>query len=450
MIKLVVYKFPYAFFTKLEWTAYYIFFYQKFLIILVLFSISCNHSENKKSESLLYWSANNPYEIEFAQAVVGEWNKLYPQQPVTFQPVPEGRSSEEVILAAVVGKTTPDIYSNMWQGDVEYFARAGVLIPLDTLADFIDSLYQRCDSSVVNEITSQDGHIYQVPWKINPIMLLYNQNLFRDIGFDQPPVTYSQFFQAAEKMKADLNGDGYVDRWIGYSEVLVTWWQRLFDFYPLYLAASQGGKLIEHNRVVFDNIYAIEVFEFLKELYDKNYFSREVLSARQDVFLSSVIASRFTGPYEIIHAEKFKTQGFNYSFSALPVPDGHSGERFTYGDPKNIIIFNTCRQPRQALRFILFLINKRNDLRLMQITTQLPRRKELFNDPVYSEYFQQNPKLVPFAHQAQFVRGTDACPQLKEIFDIISQEYEACVIYGIKPPVQAVHDAARAVQVLLE
>ena len=419
-------------------------------LILILFHVSCNPKKSAPNESLLYWSANNPYETEFAQEMVNEWNRLYPENPVHFQPVPEGRSSEEVILAAVVGKTTPDIYSNMWQGDVEFFARAGVLMPLDTMTGFTDSLYQRCDSSVIAEITSQDGHIYQVPWKINPIMLLYNEGLFREIGLDQPPVTYSQFFKAAEKMQADLNGDGYVDRWIGYSEVLVTWWQRFFDFYPLYLAASHGGKLIENNRVVFDNAYAIEVFKFLKTLYDQNYFSREVLSARQDVFLSSVIATRFSGPWEIIHAEKFKPQGFDYSFSPLPVPDGHEGSTYTYGDPKNIVIFNTCQQPQQAMRFILFLINRKNDLRLLQVSTQLPRRKELFAERQYIEYFQQNPKMIPFARQAQFVRGTDACPQLKEIFDIISQEYEACVIYGVKSPEQAIHDAARAAQVLLE
>jgi multiple sugar transport system substrate-binding protein len=423
---------------------------QKFLLILILFYFSCNRKNTEPDEALLYWSANNPYEVEFAQAVVSEWNTLFPQTPVYFQPIPEGRSSEEVILAAVVGKTTPDIYSNMWQGDVEFFARAGVLVPLDTMTGFIDSLYQRCDSSVVSEISSQDGHIYQVPWKINPIMLLYNQGLFSEIGFDQPPVTYSQFLKAAEMIKADLNNDGYVDRWIGYSEVLVTWWQRFFDFYPLYLAASNGGKLIDNNRVVFDNAYAIAVFEFLKTLYDRNYFSREVLSARQDVFLSGVIASRFAGPWEIVHAEKFKTAGFTYSFSPLPVPDGHKGGIYTYGDPKNIVIFNTCQRPQQALRFILFLTNKRNDLRLLQMSTQLPRRKKLFTDQQYSEYFQRNPKMIPFALQAQYVRGTDTCPQLKEIFDIISQEYEACVIYGVKQPAQAVHDAARAVQVLLE
>ncbi len=412
--------------------------------------LSCGGSGNRNGDVLTYWSSNNSYEIDFARVVVQQWNRDHPEQRVKFQPVPEGQSSEEVILAAVVGKTTPDIYSNMWQGDVEAYAEAGVLVPLDTFPDFLPYLYQRCDSNVVAEVTSNDGHIYQIPWKINPIMLIYNTRIMDGIGYHTPPATYSQFIDAGQKFKKDLNGDGYIDQWIGYTEVLVTWWQRMFDFYPLYLAASGGGSLVKNNQVAFDNIYAVRVFEFLKTLFDHNYFSRERLSARQDVFLSGVIATRFTGPWEIMHAENFKPKGFEYAFSPLPVPDDFSGPAYTYCDPKNIVIFNTCKNPEMAWHFLKYLSNSDNDLKFLELTNQLPRRKELLKDPGFSEYFRNNPRMVPFAQQAKFVKGTDNSPVLKEIFDIISQEFEACVVYGRKQPEQAIKDAARAAAVILK
>ena len=53
-----------------------------------------------------------------------------------------------------------------------------------------------------------------------------------------------------------------------------------------------------------------------------------------------------------------------------------------------------------------------------------------------------------FAEQSKYVRGTDASPVLKEVFDLISQEYEACVIYGTKSPEQAIQDASDAVDLL--
>ena len=159
------------------------------------------------------------------------------------QPIPEGQSSEEVILAAVVGKTTPDIYANMWQGNVEMYAHAGVLIPLDTLKGFLKFIQERCDTNVIKEITSSDGHIYQVPWKANPIMTIYNKKLFAANNIP-PPKTYSAYLQAAETFKINNSSSTSAMRF-GYTEVKPIWYQRLFNFYPLYLAASGGAHLID-------------------------------------------------------------------------------------------------------------------------------------------------------------------------------------------------------------
>ena len=421
-----------------------------FIILSLAFIFILNGCGSNKTtgNKLLYWCSNNTDEINFAKVRTEEWNSSNPAHPVKYQPVPEGRSSEEIILAAVVGNTTPDIYSNMWQGDVEAYAQAGVLVALDTLPGFHDFIYDRCDSAVVEEITSHDGHIYQVPWKINPIMLIYNVNIINDLGLNGPPHTYDQFFDASKKFQKDLNGDGYVDQWFGYSEVLVTWWQRFFDFYPLYLAASGGAPLVKDDKAVFNNEYSVEVFRFLQTLYTKKYFAKEQLSARQDPFLDGVIATRFTGPWEIAHAEKFKPKGFQYEYTTMPVPDGHRGPVYTYGDPKNIVIFKSCKDPVSAWNYVKTLIDKEGDLKLLEITNQFPRRKELESDPFFSSYFSKNPKMKIFAEQSKYVRGTDASPVLKEVFDLISQEYEACVVYGQKSPEQAVKDASDAVNLL--
>lgn len=423
----------------------------KLILILLLgfFLFSCSRSENGKTNRLIYWSSNNQYEIEFAREVVNDWNQQHPDRPLHSQPVPEGQSSEEVILAAVVGKTTPDIYSNMWQGDVEAYARAGAIIMLDTMPGFWEFIYDRCDTLVVEEITSTDGHIYQLPWKINPIMQQYNIKLMKDMGFDSAPLTFSEYFEAAGKFKKDADGDGYVDRWISYRNVEVTWWQRFYDFYTLYLAISGGGSLVKNNTVAFENESAVQAFSFFKKMYENDYYAKERLDAREDPFLGGIIATRFTGPWDIARAERFKPEGFEYAFAPIPVPDDHNGPVYTYGDPKNIVIFNTCENPRRAWEFLKIMLSKENDLRLLEISNQLPRRKNLFKDSFFEAYFEKNPKMIPFAKQSKYVKGTDACPVLKEAFDIISQEYEACVIYGVKTPEQAIKDAAQAVRLLL-
>ncbi len=416
--------------------------------ILLLLLIGCSSSDEKKEYELLYWSSNNSQEIEFARLVVEQWNREYPEAKVKHQPVPEGRSSEEIILAAVVGGTTPDIYSNMWQGDVQIYAESGSLVALDTLDGFSEFIYNRCDTSVIIENTSLDNRIYQIPWKVNPIMMLYNKNHIKNIGLNNVPSTYDEYFDAAEKFKIDNDNDGYIDQWFGYSEVLVTWWQRFFDFYPVYLAASGGQTLLKNNKANFDNEYAITAFKFWRELYKNNYFPKERLGARSDAFLAGTIATRFAGPWSIGNIEKYKSDGFEYGYQHIPVPSNFKGPIYTYADPKNIVIFNTCRKPDLAFQFIKFITSKKNDFNLLKLTSQFPRRKDLLTDSLFIKHFEENPRLKVFAEQTKYIRGTDASSVLKEVFDIISQEYEACVIYGTKSAEEAIKDAAFAVNLL--
>jgi len=417
------------------------------LVIFLLFS--CKNSQDKKEDTLLYWSSNNSHEIEFTRYFIDKWNKEN-TTTLKFQPVPEGQSSEEVILASVVGKTTPDIYANMWQGSVEMYANAGVLIPLDTLEGFIEFIKDRCTKKTIEEITSSDGHIYQVPWKINPIMTIYNKRLESDYGLSKLPQTYTSYLNAGRLIKADKDNDGYIDQWVGYTAVKVIWYQRLFNFYSLYIAASNGAPLIKDNKAAFNNEYAIGVFSFLQELYQNNYFSKERLSAGQDRFITEDILTKWTGPWEINHVEKFKQrEDFDFDFFPMIVPESQTGPIYTYSDPKNMVIFNTCTQPQKAWEFIKTLIDKEGDKKLLEFTGQLPNRKNIETDSVFKEYLDKNPKVRVFVRQANYVKGVDNCEYIIEVLDIISQEYEACVLYNKKTPEQAIRDAEKAVNVLL-
>ena len=112
------------------------------------------------------------------------------------------------------------------------------------------------------------------------------------------------------------------------------------------------------------------------------------------------------------------------------------------------MIFKTCPNPNLAWKILKFALSDKNDLKFLEITNQLPRRKNLDIDPLYADYFKKNPKMKIFAEQSKYVKGTDQSPVLKEVFDLISQEYEACVIYGVKTPEEALNDAERAVNLL--
>ncbi|MCK5279508.1 MAG: extracellular solute-binding protein [Cyclobacteriaceae bacterium] len=416
-----------------------------FLSGIYVFTTSC-HKKEKKDSELLFWSSNNPQEIEFAQDMIEIWNASN-NPHISFQPVPEGQSSEEIILAAVVANTTPDIYASMRQGDVEFYAKSHTLIQLDTLKGFLEFMYARCDSSVMNEIRSSDGHIYQIPWKINPIIVLYNQDYYDELGVENFPRTYSEYLSLAEKFIKDRDGDGYVDQWFGYTESTVLWYQRFFNFIPLYYAASGGSPLIENNKAAFNNEAAVKVFTFLRSLYEKQYFPLEKLGARRDPFIYGDIATKWTGPWDVPYLLKFKPD-LNFNAHPMPVPDDFEGVSHTYADPKSIVIFKNTSNPQKAWDFLQQFLSDENDFKFFSLSQQFPRRKDLLTNPQFVNYLKENHRLAPFAKQAKYTHGISDTPYMKEILDLISQEYEACVVYGKKEPEQAINDAAQAVNLL--
>ena len=418
-------------------------------LIPFLLTLGCDRGSSEDSQ-ITYWSANNQYEQNLAKVVVEEWNQLHPDMPVKHQPIPEGQSSEEVILAAVVGDSPPDVYSNMWPGDVQLYVNARVLVPLSDFADFDSVADSRLKPDILAEARSLDGKVYQIPWKTNPIMMMYNRGVLAEHGFSAPARTYSEYIAQAEVLTADLDGDGYTDRYMGVRDIRAIWWQRFFDYYTFYIAATGGQTLMRDGRPIFDNPASVGVFEFLQTMFAKKYFPLEKSTGRGDLFLSGRVVTRFTGPWEITHAEKFKPEGFEYDFAPVPVPDAHDGPVYTYGDFKNIVIFRTGSNAGNAWEFVKFMISRTNDHRLLTITSQLPIRKGILRDSLYQEYFRENPMMVKFGKQAEYVRGIDAGKDMKEIFDAISQEYEACVVYSAKTPEAAVRDASKRVELILK
>ena len=393
---------------------------------------------------LTYWPAPNAQEVELADSVVAEWNSLHPDIHVVMQPIPVSQSTEEVLLAAIAGKTTPDVCSNIWPGALREYIQAGGLVPLDSYPDFDSIVSARTPRELLEIFRSNDGHYYQVPWKTNPVMMFYNKRMFQEAGIDRVPRTYSEYLAAGEKVLKHWGGEV----WMGERDIRPIWWQRLFDFLPFYIGASSGNTLFTGGAVAFDNEASRQVLSFFQQCYSKGYFPRTFFQGG-DPFVVERKATNFSGPWMVAQIQKFSPQ-LRFGVVPLPVPDGQTGPTYTYGNYKNIAVFSTTAHPREAWEFVKFLLTAKHDLLMLRLCDQLPIRGDLLSNPLFADYFKRRPAMATFARQVPFTRGDDAVPDLKEILDAISQAYEKCAVYGRTPPAKAVHDAAQRVRMIMD
>src|SRR5450631_3508699 len=147
------------------------------------------------------WLSNNPDELKWGKAMVTSWNAAHPKEVVTSQEIPAGKTSEEVIGAAITAGNAPCLVYNTSPAAVPGFQKAGGLVPLDSFKDGKAYVEARTGAAA-DQYKSPDGKFYQIPWKSNPVMIFYNKDMMKKAGIDPsaPPLaTYDEFRQPARR-----------------------------------------------------------------------------------------------------------------------------------------------------------------------------------------------------------------------------------------------------------
>ena len=189
------------------------------------------------------WLSNNAQEITWGNAMVKAWNAAHPKEQVSAQQIPAGKTSEEVIGAAITAGNAPCLVYNTSPSAVPGFQKMGGLVALDSFPDGKSYIEARSGATAA-QYKSPDGKFYQLPWKSNPVMIFYNKDMMKKAGINpnNPPLaTYAQFLATAKKVVS--SGAAQAAIWPApTSEFFQSW----YDFYSLYAAESGGKQLVEN------------------------------------------------------------------------------------------------------------------------------------------------------------------------------------------------------------
>jgi multiple sugar transport system substrate-binding protein len=413
------------------------------IIISCVFSLpGCGKKEHYPpgARVIKLWTASNPYEIEWASGVVKAWNESHPDVYVSSQPIPEGRSSEEILMASVLARTTPDICANLSPTVVERFRRAGALVALDDYPLLMNALRERVPEESFRFFISPDGRLYQVPWKCNPIAMFCNMRLFREAGAS-PPATYSEWLKAAGLIQKGAKGS-----YMTFFDTSITWYKRFFDFYTLYIAASGGKTLLdETGEPDIMNPAALSVMTFLRENFEKGYAPLEITPG--DPFIFQRVAVNISGPWNVAFIDQ-AGKGIDYDIFPVPVPDECRDPGCTFADPKCMGIFTTTKYPRDCAEFVAFMCNRDNDAHLVSTCSQLVYRKNLLDDEAFRGIFEKAPMLKKFARMVPSTRSVDHSAEIMELFDALSMEYVDIAVRRLRSPEEGLKRAQETMRAI--
>ncbi|MGO4299762.1 ABC transporter substrate-binding protein [Leifsonia sp. RAF41] len=366
------------------------------------------------------WYSNNEQEVQWGKSMVSAWNSAHPKEQIKAQEVPAGKSTEEVIGAAITAGTTPCLVFNNLPAATGQWQKQGGLVDLSKFSDGAKYIEAR-SGQAADQYKSADGDYYQMPWKQNPVMIFYNKAIFQKAGLDpeNPKLsTYAEFQAAAEKIKSSGAAPFAI-----YPAPTSEFYQVNFDYLPL-LAAETGGKtFIEDGKATVTSAASMDVANFWKQIYSSNLAGKEQYQG--DAFADGKAAMAIVGPWAIAF------YGDKVQWGSVPVPtkDGKSAdETYTFPDAKNIGMYTSCKNQGTAWDVIKFATSKAQDGKLLDVTGQMPIRTDVAT--TFADYFSSHPAYKEFgiqsAHTTDDPTGTNTIAQMQALRDA----YTKAVVNG--------------------
>lgn len=385
------------------------------------------------------WYSNNAAEVEWGKAMVGAWNAEHPDEQINAQEIPAGKSSEEVITAAITAGTTPCLVFNNFPAATGQFQKQGGLINLSEFEDGASYIEERTGSNA-EQYLSSDGAYYQLPWKSNPVMMFYNKDMFAQAGLDpeNPPLsTYDEFLDTSRQLVAS-GAATYAINPSPTSE----FFQPSFDFVPLFAAQSGGSQIVEEGKAAFANEDGYAVADFWRTIYDEKLAGAETYVG--DAFVDGKAAMAIVGPWAIAYYGATIT---NWGAAPVPTLDGiPADETYTYSDSKSVGMYSSCDNRATAWDVLKFATGEEQDGQLLEITGQMPLRQGLAE--TYPDYFAANPTYEQFGEAANRTVENPSYVETIAMMQALRDAYTRAVISGEGDVRDALDEAAAKIDEL--
>jgi multiple sugar transport system substrate-binding protein len=329
---------------------------------------------------LKYWAWVDDPTSRVIQDLAAAFNEQKPSLQVDVELMPASAVYDRM-LASVNAGDPPDA-SAINVNNVADIAAMGALQPLgeyfDTLADKDDFI----PTAVLGSRLGVEGNpMYTMPWYALVSYLYYRTDWFKDAGVSAPKDT-DEFLAAAKAItdqKAGRYGYGLRGGPIGHVH------------YFIWLATLGGIEAVRgaDGAPVFDQAANLAGTDWFLDLAREHHVVPPTASGDGFEQMMNNLKAGVSG-MAIHHikssAEVVKTLGAD-KISAVPMPVGPSGRRWTEFGPSMNAVFADGKDPEAAFEWVSFLASKDSMLTFCKDDGALPVRQSVGADA----YFQENP-----------------------------------------------------------
>ncbi len=322
---------------------------------------------------------------------------------------------------------------------------ANVVIPLD------DLIAQAGGDSFINDFypaflanSQMGGHTWSLPFQRSTLVLYYNKDLFQQVGISNPPQTWDEMTQDAQKL-TEKDANGNISRYgVGFPSSGTAYW----EFQSL--AIQSGQNVYDNNagnKVFFNSPASVQALQFMVDL-NKKYNVSPPGAVNWDTLPSDFAAGKFAMIYHSTGSltNVLKSSQFNVGVAFLP-------KNQQFGSPTgggNLYIMKGIPADRQAAawKLVQWLTTPEREAQWSIDSGYVAPRKSAYDTPALKEYTTKNPQALVARDQLQYAQNELGTHNMVEVQKILSDAIQAGVTGQAAP--QAALDQAQqnAMQIL--
>jgi ABC-type glycerol-3-phosphate transport system substrate-binding protein len=381
------------------------------IIVTILFSIAAFNCRGDKNSSasgqveIVFWHSFVSSTIPALNDLIARFEKENPGIKIKAQYIPTGDALIQKLITAIQSKTAPDI-SWLHSDFMEDLVDADAIYKMDDFINGEDGI----SKDELNDIypalrlfSSYKGTLYSLPMEATNLALLYNKDMFKQAGLDpeHPPKDWNELREYTKKLTFDKNNDGTFDQ-VGFfvpvfpaAGPLGPW--TVWQFMPFLWQA--GGDLVDsaQSHAIFNEAPGTEALSLWKELYLEQKLSS--FTTDFDVaFTSKRLAMAMDGPWNL---PRYKDLLKNLNWSFAPLPAGPKTQATVVGG-EYLAIFKQSKHPKEAWKFIKWMIRPEIQAFWAMKSGYLPIRHAVLNVPEFQKYLTENPNFKVFVDQMEY------------------------------------------------
>ncbi len=290
-------------------------------------------------------------------------------------PADSGQHFDQLNAQFQAGETSIDVIG----GDVVWpaqFAAAGYIADL---SDRFPEGEREAFLPAAIEANTYDGKVYGVPWYTDAGMLYYRQDLLEESGFSEPPRTWDELKEMAERVRGDSGTRyGYVFQGADYEGGVVNALEYIW---------TSGGDVLDGDKVIIDSPEARRGLEI-----ERSMLADRVAPEGVSQYKEQESASLFLGGDAVFMRNvprmyalasdpaESKIDPARIGIAALPVAEDGLRSYSSLGG-WNLFLSANSQKADAAYEFIRFMsAPEQQKVRSIEGSV-LPTRKELYDDP---------------------------------------------------------------------